>query len=170
MERELTKTQEAEAQIPIYYEVTRSLAAKAKQQALEGRIVIRGKEQPWQQSRQARVKSFLHAAITDTALLGWLFFVQDIRTHSGRHRHQGGLAIYVLEGKGWTTVDSVRHDWEEGDLILLPLKPEGVVHQHFNAAPGSPCKWLALIYLPFFIEALCTEVEQKEVSPDWAHV
>lgn len=79
----------------------------------------------------------------------------------------GGRAIYVLEGKGWTTVDGVRYDWEEGDLLLLPIKPEGVEHQHFNAEPGKPCKWLAMIYSPFKA-ALGSQMEQVEVSPDWS--
>src|SRR5690242_9499378 len=69
---------------------------------------------------------------TGSALNQWLVFQHDIHTHSGKHRHQGGLAIFVLEGEGYTEVDGVRIDWEAGDLILLPIKPDGCEHQHFN--------------------------------------
>ncbi len=167
MEKETQRSKETEAAQPSYYDIMYGLQERARQRALQGKVVIRGKEQPWQQARQGRFRYFLHLAMHDTAVQGWRFFVQDIRTHSGRHRHQGGLCIYVIEGKGWTTVDGVRHDWEEGDLILLPVKPRGCEHQHFNAEPGAPCKWLAFIYQPY-VDALGNEMEQKEVSPDWA--
>ena len=75
------------------------------------------------------------------------------RPRSGKHRHQGGLVIYVLEGKGYSIVDGERKDWEKGDLVLLPMKPGwrrapalqsrsveagdlGGVHQHPD--PGIP--------------------------------
>lgn len=167
MERESVRTREAEARQVNTYEAGFSHDAELRRRAVECKVVVKGTERPWQQSRQGRIKFFLHATIDDTAVFDWRMFVHDIRTHSGKHRHQGGLAIYVVEGKGWTTVDSVRYDWEEGDLILLPVKPRGCEHQHFNAEPGKPCKWLALIYSPFK-GALGSEMEQKEVSPDWA--
>ena len=92
--------------------------------------------------------------------------VKVIHHHSGKHRHQGGLAIFVLEGAGYTVVDGKRYDWKAGDLILLPIKPGGVSHQHFNADPKKPARWLALItnsYRPH----LGYEIVQIEDSPDW---
>lgn len=167
MEREFTRTREAEAQASNLYEAAFKLDAEKRKRAAEGKVVIKGFERPWRQSRQGLIKHFLSSVIDDTAVMNWRgLFIHDIRTHSGRHRHQGGLAIYVLEGNGWTTVDGVRYDWEEGDLILLPIKPGGVEHQHFNAVPGKPCKWLALIYGGFW-DALGNQMEQKEESPDW---
>ena len=74
----------------------------------------------------------------DTPLQHWRVFIHDIKTRSGKHRHQGGLVIYVLEGKGYSVVDGERKDWEKGDLVLLPMKPEGVEHQHFNLDPAEP--------------------------------
>lgn len=165
-EREGQRTKEAEAQTLDRYEVTHRVMAQARQRALDGRVVIKSKDQPWFQNRQARTKYYLHLTIEDTALQGWRMFVVDVRTHTGKHRHQGGLCIYVIEGKGWTVVDGVRHDWEAGDLLLLPVKPEGCEHQHFNAEPGSSAKWLAMIYWNFF-EATGNIMEQKEISPDW---
>ncbi|MDO8691044.1 MAG: cupin domain-containing protein [Dehalococcoidia bacterium] len=167
-ERELQKTKEAEAQQAPFYEYVYSTWNARKEMAETGQVVFRGKEIPWEQGRQALLRWYLHPMRTGSAVGGWLFFLHDIRSHSGRHRHQGGLCLYVVEGKGWTTVDGVRHDWEEGDLILLPVKPRGVEHQHFNAQPGTPCKWLAIIYDPF-VASMSSELEQKEVSPDFAH-
>ena len=50
-------------------------------------------------------------------------FIHTITTKSGEHRHQGGLLIFVLEGKGYSIVDGERWDWEKGDLVLLPMQP-----------------------------------------------
>ena len=165
-EREMLKSKELEArQVHFYEDIFNQNAAK-RERASTGRIVIKGPELPWEKSRQAILKYYLHPSITDTAVDGWLLFIQDIRSRSGKHRHQGGLAIYVLEGTGWTTVDGVRHDWEAGDLILLPIKPRGVEHQHFNAEPGAPCKWLALVRIPWD-DAVGNEMEQTELAPDF---
>lgn len=166
MEREFTRSRETEAKLPDFYESTMKFYADRRNMYTTGKVVIKGSERPWEKTRQAILKHFFHHDMGDSACRDWLFFQQDIRSKSGKHRHQGGLCIYVVEGKGWTTVDEVRHDWEEGDLILLPIKPEGVVHQHFNAEPGKPCVWLAMIYLPW-VNAFGNELEQKEAAPDW---
>src|SRR3990172_4839143 len=105
VEREVQRTRESEARRPDYYEISHRMMAEARRRAVEASVVIKGKDQPWQQGRQGRAKWYLHTAIDDTAVQGWKLFVHDIRTHSGKHRHQGGLAIYVIEGKGWTVVD-----------------------------------------------------------------
>ncbi len=56
--------------------------------------------------------------------------------------HQGGRVHVVWEGRGYTMVDGVRHNWETGDVIMLPVKPEGTTHQHFNADPDRPVRLL----------------------------
>lgn len=166
-EREALRAREVEAKPANLYEAAFALDADKRRRAIEGKVVIKGSERPWVQTRQGRLKHFLHATINDTADARWRnFFIHDVRTHSGKHRHQGGLALYVIEGRGWTVVDGVRHDWEEGDLVLLPVQPGGVEHQHFNAEPGQPCKWLGIIYNGFW-DALGNMKEQKEESPDW---
>ncbi len=165
-ERERMKFREAEAQSRDDYQAMYSLYANNRDNAIKGRVVIRGKEQPWQQGRQGLVKYFLSYVYYGEAARNWSFFLHDIKTHSGRHRHQGGIAIYVVEGKGWTVVDGVRYDWEAGDMILLPVKPNGVEHQHWNADPGQSCKWLAMIFHDFG-EAMGSLMEQRALSPDW---
>ncbi len=166
-EQEAQRLRDLETREPSFYEWIYAQWNRWKTRATEGQVVVRGREIGFQQGRQGRSKYFLHPLRGELVTHDWLVFMQDIRTHSGLHRHQGGLAIYVVEGKGWTTVDGVRHDWEQGDLILLPVKPLGVEHQHFNAAPGTPCRWLAIIYLPF-IESMSSELQQKEIHPEYA--
>jgi len=61
-------------------------------------------------------------------------------------------------------VDGEKVEWKKGDLILLPIKPGGVEHQHFNRTQDRPARWLALIYGPFQ-DSLAHFLEQKEELP-----
>jgi gentisate 1,2-dioxygenase len=132
-----------------------------------GPVVIKPAQRQWEMTRQGRLLFYLHPDVhKDTPLQDWLVFSLDIKTHSGKHRHQGGLAIYVLEGKGYTIIDGERVDWEAGDLLLLPFKPEGVEHQHFNTDPGKPCRWVAFVNLPI-MDHVAMEVSQVELSPEF---
>ena len=152
------------------YERTLKWMVDWRERAFKRQIVIRSEDVEWEQSRQGRLKYFINRE-TDDETLGvlrdWNVFLHDIKTHSGAHRHQGGLVIYVVEGEGYTEVDGVRKEWEAGDAVLLPLKPDGCVHKHFNKHPGQPAVWMAFIYSPYMDE-LGKWVEQKEVSPDFS--
>ncbi|MBF8264920.1 MAG: hypothetical protein HW384_784 [Dehalococcoidia bacterium] len=134
----------------------------------EGEIVLRGRDRSWQESRQGLHKWFCNVKFWDQqAVPYWSMFIIRIKNHSGKHVHQGGLGLYVLEGKGYTVVDGVRYDWEKDDVIILPVKPEGCEHQHFNADPnGPPVEWIAFIFNPFS-EAMGHPLEQKEDAPEW---
>ena len=135
--------------------------------AATGRIVVKAKERPWDLHRQAKSKRFLspfEPELADTARLEWDVFLQTFTERSGKHRHQGGLVIFILEGKGHTIIDGVRHDWEAGDLMLLKMTPGGVEHQHFNDDPTHPARWMALVYWPFF-DVGGSEITQLENSP-----
>jgi mannose-6-phosphate isomerase-like protein (cupin superfamily) len=138
---------------------------KMNQRAETGKIVVRAKETPWMQNRNAKVRYYFMPYKTDTALQTMQALSMSFNA-IGKHRHQGGLAIFVLEGAGYTVVDGSRYDWKAGDLILLPIKPGGVSHQHFNADPKSrplACALITNTYRPH----LGYEIVQIEDSPDW---
>ena len=135
------------------------------QRNLVGKLLIKSTDREWEITKQGRIKHYMYPNVfTDTALQEWNVFMHDIKTHSGMHRHQGGLAIFVLEGRGYTLVDGKREDWKKGDLILLPIKPHGVEHQHFNTEPGSVCRWMAFIFMPFY-DQVASFTEQIKDSP-----
>ena len=116
----------------------------------EAKVVVKKGERALERTRQGWLRFYLHdLMIQDTVLKDWRVFVHEIHTHSGRHTHQGGLVIFVLDGEGYTIVDGEKVEWKKGDLILLPIKPGGVEHQHFNRTQDRPARWLALIYGPF---------------------
>lgn len=132
-----------------------------------GKIVIKPSDREVFMARQGRLQFLLNPFIyPDTPLQDWHVFKHEIRTRSGKHRHQGEVIIYVLEGKGYSIVDGERVDWKEGDLILLPLKPNEVEHQHFNEDPEKPAKWMAFRCIPTG-EHLATETDQLENSPEF---
>jgi len=147
------------------YEAIMKRHAAAREQAQKGKIVLKGKQIPWEKARQGYLQYFLSPNVEGPAVNNLTFFLQDIRKHSGKHVHQGGTALFVLEGEGYTIVDGKRIDWEKGDMILLPIKPGGVEHQHFNKVPGEPCKWLAISYPPIKY-AMGSVFEQREEIKD----
>ena len=145
--------------------VTRLRVALRQPEQASGPVVIDCTKQEWFQTRQGKLKYFLDpVTFKNTPLQHWRVFIHEIRTRSGKHRHQGGLVIYVLDGKGYSVVDGERVDWQAGDLLLLPIKPGGVEHQHFNLQPGQDCRWIAFSYMPFF-DHVASEFTQTELSP-----
>jgi len=149
------------------YEDTVSYFRIQREQTANGSVVVHRKDAEFEFSRQGRLRQLTcprywpkHAAP------GWAVFEQDIKRHSGKHVHQGGIVIFVLEGKGYTVVDGVRYDWEKGDLIVLPIKPGGCEHQHFNLVEGEPCLWEAFVYHPYW-QPLAQQVLQRELSPEY---
>ena len=117
---------------------------------LHGKLLVRSGERDFEASRQGLLKRYVTFDFTpDTALINWSVFLNDVREHSGRHKHQGGLALFIIEGQGSTDIDGTRYPWKRGDLITLPIRPGGIEHQHFNAKAGEPCRWVAFYYRPF---------------------
>jgi uncharacterized cupin superfamily protein len=145
------------------------------QRLAEGKVIIRGKDLPWELNRQGRIKHFLrdwqeqlNRSTDYLAAPGWEVFHHEIRKHSSMHRHQGGTFLFVLGGQGSTTVNGVRYDWEAGDLILLPMVPGGVAHQHFNRDPGVPAVFMRIAYALHKDPVIANWLEQLELSLEWA--
>jgi quercetin dioxygenase-like cupin family protein len=150
------------------YEISMYMRKKFIELQMMGQVVIHENDREWEQSRQGRIKWYCSPALqgANYPLREWRIFKHDIRKHSGSHKHQGGFIIFCLEGKGYSVIEGVRHDWEGGDLLLLPLKTGGIEHQHFNLEPGKPCKWIAFNYNPH-LDLLASETIQLEISPDY---
>jgi len=154
-----------------FYEQIIDSQRAERQRSYTGQVVVRGKGNPWLLDRQGLVRHYLKPSRytgqpVDTAVDGWIVFVQQVRVHSGKHRHQGGLVIYVLEGEGHSIVDGERLEWEAGDLLLLPIKPGGVEHQHFNRYEDKPVKWIAFIHTAVY-EWGASEMVQIEDHPEF---
>src|SRR5437870_13406083 len=89
MARDRERTRERE-----HYEEIVAHQKAERERSCTGRIVVRGEEMPWSMSRQALVKHYLWPSRYSggqppiDVLDDWNVFVQDIRVHSGKHRHQ----------------------------------------------------------------------------------
>ena len=50
-----------------------------------------------------------------------------VRTRA--HRETSSAVYHVVEGRGFTTIDGVRHDWSDGDFFAIPPR---AAHAHGN--------------------------------------
>ncbi len=166
VERIAERRREPEPAETMYDQMRRHDNEKVKRR-VEGKIIIKGHDIGWEQGRHGLLKVFVWENNWDEmGAPGWRLFQNHIKKHGGKHIHQGGTPLYVLEGKGYSVVDGVRYDWEEGDLIVLPVKPNGCEHQHFNLEPNASAIWMAFIYVPIKDQA-GVEFVQVEEHPDW---
>ena len=165
-EIERTRIREREAPPLSNYEAALKASRENAERNMTGRVVCKLEECPQNLTRQGRLRTYLGLTIKDTPLQDWVVFTHEVRTASGKHRHQGGLVIYVIDGEGYSVVDGERIDWAKGDLVLLPLREKGVEHQHFNTNPEKPALWMAFIHLPLK-EYVASEMTQSEVSPEY---
>jgi quercetin dioxygenase-like cupin family protein len=126
--------------------------------------VIRSQQEPWEWTRQGRLKWFVHPEMESAARRCWLY-LQEIPagSRSGKHRHVAEEQIFVIQGRGYDIHDDERWNWERGDLINIPPMVE---HQHFNTDSENPA--LLLCSMP----SLCTDlglggIEQIEDAPEY---
>lgn len=107
--------------------------------------LVKGSELPWEWNRQGKMKWYLHPALMNRAIRSLMVYIQEIPplSNTGKQKHQGGLVHYILEGRGYTMLNGKKHDWEEGDCVILPTLPEGVEYQHFNTDPDKPVVFIA---------------------------
>ena len=133
--------------------------------------VVRGAELPQEKNRQGLMRWYLHPSITDTVIHSLMIFEQEIPpgSRTGRIKFQGGQVLYVKQGKGHTLLDGVRHDWQAGDVINLPLKGDGIIVQHVNDDPEQRAKLIGCE--PNWVGCVGVDrgsgFEQLEDSPDY---
>jgi gentisate 1,2-dioxygenase len=136
----------------------------------KGRTVVHADELEWEHNRQGKMKWYMHPDMTENCLNTLIFFVQELPPggRSGKQKSQGGQAGVVWEGRGYTLVDGVRHDWEKHDVLNFPVRTEGIVVQHVNLDPEKPAL-LALVE-PNTFDALGVDrgcgFEQLEDAPE----
>jgi hypothetical protein len=107
--------------------------------------VVKGRDLPQEVNRQGLMRWYLHPSITDTMLTTLMFFEQEIPpgSRSGKYKFQGEQVIYIVEGKGYTLIDGVKHPWKAGDVLNLPVRKPGIIVQHVNEDPNQPAKFVA---------------------------
>jgi quercetin dioxygenase-like cupin family protein len=121
------------------------------------RTIIRPSEMPWERSPQGLLKHVINEDLLtrEFALEMYMQLIEPGKC-SGKHRHMSEEVFYVLEGSGYDLhwdaspkigekyewvwdEDAKRFEWEEGDFVYIPPFS---VHQHFNADPVKPARFL----------------------------
>ena len=128
-----------------YYDDLLAIRDEQRVQIRTGIQVVKEGDLPLESNRQGLMRWYMHPSIKDTALSTMIFYQQEIPpgSRSGRVKFQGGQVMLILEGKGYTVIDGVKHSWEAGDVLNLPLRPRGIIVQHFNTDPNVTVKFVA---------------------------
>ena len=92
-----------------------------------GQVVVSLDDREYFNTKQGKLLYYINAEIhKNTCLQDWRVFTHSLISHSGRHRHQGGLVIYVIEGTGYSGVDGERETkrfrGEGGQRYELPQR------------------------------------------------
>jgi len=120
--------------------------------------VVRPSEMPWEMSRQGLLKHLINEGMnTRMETVDAYMQILPPGSRSGKHRHLAEECVYVLEGRGydihqdcdveitdvfeWKPVEETkRFEWEAGDVIYIP---PNTIHQHFNADPEKPARFIS---------------------------
>ena len=154
-----------------HWEELLKLRDRQREQTRNGIQVIKEAELPQEVSRHGLLRWYLHPAIKDTCLSVLLFYQQEIPpgSRSGRLKFQGGQVMMITEGRGYTTIDGVKHPWKAGDVLNLPLRADGIIVQHFNVDANNPAKFVAVE--PNWLEGVTVDrgcgFEQLEDAPEY---
>lgn len=143
--------------------------------------VLRPEDMPWEDSPQGRLKHICNAGM-DVRVNSVDAYFQEIPpgSRSGKHRHMADEVLYILEGKGYdlhwdvdvsfgrtyqwkVAAEPSRWEWEEGDVVWIP---PNTVHQHVNADPARPARFISA-QDRMFKHMGYDDVEQLEPAPEW---
>jgi gentisate 1,2-dioxygenase len=125
----------AESQTPLFDALIK-MRDSERERVSKSTVVATSENAPQELTPMGFMRWYTHPNLDMPALKTYMLWVQEIPvgSRSGRMRHQGGRVHYVWEGSGYTVVDGVAHEWEAGDVICLPIKPDGIIFQHYNTS------------------------------------
>ncbi|HWP60584.1 MAG TPA: cupin domain-containing protein [Candidatus Acidoferrales bacterium] len=120
--------------------------------------VIKPADTPWRTTPHGRVRLLADATVP-LRIKAVDVHLQEIPagSRSGKQWQMADEIFYVLEGRGYdlhwdVEVDITdkyyariakqpsRWEWKEGDLVYIP---QNTIHQHFNADPAKPARFIA---------------------------
>ena len=134
-------------------------------------MLMKGKELPLEVNPQGLMKWYMHPANDETAHKALIICVQEIPpgSKSGKQKYQGGMVIFVIQGEGHSVIDGKEYPWKANDIVQLPLRPDGVIFQHFNDSSKETAKFICVE--PNLVGALGVDrgsgFEQLEPAPEY---
>ena len=123
---------------------------------------------PWEQSQSAYHKVYTTYDLPTAERKPWTVLMNNLRLlvqtfdpghKTANHRHYPEVPFFVLQGKGHEIHDGRRHDWEAGDLMIVPPY---CTHQHFcDEGPAL------LVYCQHNYTAISDGSEKLEINENW---
>ena len=154
-----------------WYDKLIRLRDKERKRIEKSKMLAKGKYLPLEVNPQGLMKWYMHPANDATAHKGLIIYVQEIPpdSRSGKQKYQGGMVIYIIKGRGYTIIDGKKYSWKKEDIIQLPLRPDGVVFQHFNLSAKEAAQFICCE--PNTVGALGVDrgsgFEQLEPAPEY---
>jgi len=164
-----------------FYNVHLEEVKKKREEEKKLLTVIKPEQMPWEDSRQGKIKHLVNEKM-GTKMRSIEAYMQILPPNgcSGRHRHMAEEILYVLEGKGYDIhwdpelelkdkyywkipKEGKKYEWEEGDVVYIP---PNTVHQHFNASPDKPARFISAIN-PVYKFLGYDDLEQIQDAPDY---
>lgn len=154
-----------------WYDETIKLRDKERKRIARAKMLVKGKELPLELNPQGLMKWYLHPANNSTAHKLVIFNVQEIppKSRSGKQKYQGGMVIYVIQGRGYTVIDGTKYAWKAEDIVQLPIRADGIVFQHFNTSAKETARLICCE--PNLVGAVGVDrgsgFEQLEAAPEY---
>lgn len=125
-----------------------------------GQRVFKGKEIKFNDGPQAYSKHYIEPIDGVTQTFHIHIEEYGPGATSQKHGHVNEAAFYILDGKGYEVHDSIRYDWQAGDVAIVH---NNCVHQHFNADKYKPARALVIKTKPMYM--FMNMLFQKQVIP-----
>lgn len=135
-------------------------------------IIVKGAGRQQENSAMGLLRWYMHPSMNDNALQTMNFYEQELPpgSRSGRLQFQGGQVMFIIAGHGHTLVDGVKHPWEAGDVLNLPLRRDGIVVQHFNGDEHDVARFV--VVEPNLLQAATVDrgagFELIEAAPEYS--
>lgn len=126
------------------YDELMALRDRQRAEVSSGIAIVRGSRLPRETNRQGIYQWYMHPLLDDTVIKTEMIAAVTIPpgSRTGQQRFQGGQLLVVLEGAGHSVIDGAEHRWKTHDLLTIPLRPAGVVVQHFNDSDSTSARLL----------------------------
>lgn len=142
-----------------YYQERLEEVSENQKKKAEMNDIISAGDMPWEQCPQGILKHLVNEKM-DTRINTVDICMQLIPagSRSGKHRHMAEEYMFILEGSGYSLHWDVdmelrdegyfwkpqqepsRWEWETGDSVYIP---PNTIHQHFNADPDNPARFVS---------------------------
>lgn len=141
MERRFQQSGPPSHEVTDHYEYYLRLLEEERHARLSVPHVIKQSSLKWEDTRNGRIKWILHPQLGQ-GMRQYECYLQEIPPggRSGKHFHVGEEIHYIMEGEGYDVIDDRRWDWNEKDVVTIPVLS---THQTFNSG-NRPMKMLVV--------------------------